>query len=349
MDNPLADDLDHILSGTKGLREELRGKRIFITGGTGFFGTWILETLAWANSKLDLEVESVVLTRNISNFRKRSPHIARNKAFSFLEGDVKTFRFPTRKFDYIIHAATDSTMKYTGMNSLSAFNDITDGTRHVLDCAVDCKADKMLYVSSGAVYGKQPTAIARLDENYPGGPDLADRSSVYAEGKRTAEMLCLLYSARHNLRVKIARCFAFVGPYLPLDKHFAIGNFILDATENKPIIVEGDGTTVRSYLYASDLIIWLLTILIRGKDCYPYNVGSERDITIEELATLVSKTAEKPVGIQIRAEKSKRGEIDRFVPSTQRAQKELKLKQTVNLESGIRNTIEFAKLSRNEK
>jgi nucleoside-diphosphate-sugar epimerase len=349
MANPLANDLDHILSRTRDLWEEFRGKRIFITGGTGFFGTWILETLAWANSKLDLDIESVVLTRNISSFGKRSPHIANNKSFSFLEGDVKTFGFPTRKVHYIIHAATDSTMKYTSMNSLSAFDDITEGTRHVLDFAVKCRASNILYVSSGAVYGKQPGSLARLDERYLGGPSSADSSSVYAEGKRTAEMLCVLYSNRYNLAIKITRCFAFVGPWLPLDKHFAIGNFILDAVENKPIIVKGDGTPVRSYLYASDLTIWLLTILIRGKNCYPYNVGSERGITIEELATLVSKTAEKPVGIQIRAKKSERGEIDRFVPSTQRAQKELKLKQTINLKSAIHNTIRFAELSRNEK
>jgi nucleoside-diphosphate-sugar epimerase len=337
----ITDDLEHILQYAGDVLEEFRDKKIFITGGTGFFGIWILETLAWANSKLNLNIEAVILTRNIKNFKKKAPHIVSSKSFSFIEGNVKNFKFPKQKFNYIIHAATDSIIKYDKINSISAFDDIVEGTRHVLDLAVSCKASNILNVSSGAVYGKQPYNLSHVPEDYMGAPDLTSLNSVYAEGKRTAEILCALYSNKYNLSIKIARCFAFVGPYLPLDKHFAIGNFILNLIENKPIIIKGDGTPVRSYLYVSDLIIWLFTILVKGKNCYPYNVGSEEEVSIEKLARIIAKFAKIPLEIEIQTRKSKHNIIDRYVPSTQRAQEELKLKQMVDLESSIYKTKRF--------
>jgi len=340
----IKDDLEHILQYAGDVLEELRDKKVFITGGTGFFGIWILEALAWANAKLNLNIEAVVLTRDIENFNRKAPHIVSNKSFSFIEDDVKNFKFPKQKFNYIIHAATDSIIKYDNINSISAFYDIVEGTRYVLDFAVSCKASSMLYVSSGAVYGKQSYNLSHISEDYMGAPDLTSLNSVYAEGKRTAEMLCTLYSNKYNLSIKIARCFAFVGPYLPLDKHFAIGNFIGDLIENKPIIIKGDGTPVRSYLYVSDLIIWLFTILVKGKNCYPYNVGSEEEVSIEKLAKIIAKFAKIPLEIEIQTKKSKHNIIDRYVPSTKRAQEELKLKQIVDLESSIYKTKIFAEL-----
>jgi dTDP-glucose 4,6-dehydratase len=290
----------------------------------------------------------VVLTRNIENFKRKASHIVSNKSFSFIEGDVRKFKYPKQKFNYVIHAATDSIIKYDNINSISAFDDIVEGTRYVLDFAVSCKASKILYVSSGAVYGKQPNNLSHVPEDYMGAPDLNSIYSVYAEGKRTAEMLCTLYSNKYNLSIKIARCFAFVGPHLLLDKHFAIGNFIGDLIENKSIVIKGDGTPVRSYLYVSDLVIWLLTILIKGKNCYPYNVGSEEEVSIEKLARIIAKFSKTPLDVEIKTKKSNLNIIDRYVPSTKRAQEELGLKQIIDLESSIYKTKRFAEILKSE-
>jgi dTDP-glucose 4,6-dehydratase len=126
---------------------------------------------------------------------------------------------------------------------------------------------------------------------------------------------------------------------LQLDIHYAIGNFIRDALKGGPIQVKGDGTPYRSYLYAADLVIWLWTILFKGKSCRPYNVGSEEAITIKDLANLVAKVYKKSLEIRI-TEKAESNQVpDRYVPAVGRASAELNLKQTISLPEAIRRTI----------
>jgi len=341
MDNPLAVDLNHILAHTEGLWEELRGQRLFITGGTGFFGQWMLESFIWANDKLGLDATAVVLTRNPGAFRKRNPRLATHPAVQFRVGDVRSFEFPSVSSSHIIHMATEASAKLNLENPLLMLDTIVQGTRHVLDFAHYCGAKRFLLTSSGAIYGKQPPNITNIPEDYVGAPDTMNPCSAYGEGKRLAEHLCALYNKEYGIEAKIARCFAFVGPYLPLDTHFAIGNFIRDGIKGGPIRVKGDATPYRSYLYAADLAIWLWTILFRGAACRPYNVGSEKGITIAEVAHTVAGALHPPVEVKIQ-EKSISGKIhERYVPLTQRALLELHLRQTIGLEEAIKRTIRY--------
>lgn len=339
MSNPLANDLDHILNHTRDLWDELRGNRIFITGGTGFIGCWLLESFAWANDKMGLKAKSVILTRNLKAFKEKAPHLAANPALQFHIGDVRNFNFPEGEFSHIIHAATEASAKLNKEEPQIMFDTIVQGTMHVLDFARYCGTQKFLFISSGAVYGKQPSDMTHIPEDYQGAPDPCDPGSAYGEGKRTAEMLCALYAKQYGIETKIARCFAFVGPYLPLDIHFAIGNFIRDGMQDGPIQVKGDGTPYRSYLYAADLAIWLWTILLRGESCRPYNVGSAEVLTIAELACTVGQAFTPPVAVQI-AKSAIPGQLaERYVPSTQRAQIELGLKNHIGLHSAIKKTV----------
>ena len=210
-----------------------------------------------------------------------------------------------------------------------------------LDFAVSAGVQSLLLASSGAVYGKQPYDITHVPEEYRGGPDTSSPFSAYGEGKRVAELLGSFYAKNYGLQVKIARCFAFVGPHFPLDKHFAIGNFILNGINHQPIYIKGDGTPLRSYLYSSDLIIWLLTILISGKTCYPYNVGSEESVSIADLAAVVSDCFNPPAGIEINPNAHKAGNIEQYVPSVKRARTELGLIQRVSLRDAVVKTILF--------
>ena len=336
--NSLAQDLDDILVRTYDLWDELRSQRIFITGGTGFFGCWLLESLIWANDKLGLNTEVVVLTRNYDAFRKKAPHLANHPSIQFIIGDVTSFNFPEGNFSYVIHAATEASAKLNEENPLLMFDTIVQGTRHTLEFAKLCQAKKFLLTSSGAVYGKQPSALTHIPEDYIGAPDPTHAQSAYGEGKRAAEMLCTLYGKQYGFETKIARCFAFVGPYLPLDTHFAIGNFIRDGLQGGPILVNGDGTPYRSYLYAADLAVWLWTILLKGRSCYPYNVGSDVDITISNVARLVGSVFQPPIEVVIAKKPSGEKPGQRYVPLTTRAFSELGLKPIIALEEAIQRT-----------
>ena len=342
--NPLASDLDHVLEHTRDLWDDLRGERLFITGGTGFFGCWLLESLLWANGRLGLGASAVVLTRDPHAFHKKAPHLAADEALRLMPGDVCTFDFPSGAFSHIIHAATESSGKINRQDSLLMLDTIVGGARHTLDFAETCKARRLLLTSSGAVYGKQPPDMTHIPEDYQGAPDQTDPRSTYGEGKRLAEHLCALYAQRTSIELKIARCFAFVGPYLPLDAHFAIGNFIRDALRGGPIVVKGDGTPRRSYLYAADLAIWLWTILLRGQSGRPYNVGSSQDLSISDLAQTVGAcfTPRPPVEVM---EMPAHGQpVSRYVPCSERCASELKLAALVGLPDSIRRTANWTTL-----
>jgi nucleoside-diphosphate-sugar epimerase len=335
--NRLAGDLDNILERTEPLWQELRGQRILITGATGFFGCWLLESFAWANRRLNLKASTVGLCRRPDRLAQKAPHLVQDPAITLHAADVRHGDFPQGEFSHVIHAATEASAKLNNESPLIMFDTIVEGTRRALQFALASSVSRFLLVSSGAVYGVQPFELTHISESFAGGPDPLDRASAYAEGKRSAEMLCSL-AASSRLAVTVARCFAFVGPYMQLDAHFAIGNFILDAMQGGPIQVNGDGSPFRSYLYASDLTVWLWTMLFKGQSRRAYNVGSEDALDIGTLANEVAAVMPQKVSISIAAAPIAGAPVHRYVPSTARAREELGLRAEVPLHEAIRRT-----------
>jgi dTDP-glucose 4,6-dehydratase len=320
------------------------GSCIFITGATGFFGKWLLESFIYLNKELGLNASIYALSRNPDIFLEQFPFFRNEKCLTWINGDIRTFEFPFYKIDYIIHAATDADAKLNAENPLLMLDTITEGTKRVLELArMQTGLKSMLLTSSGAIYGKQPENITHIKETNSFPIDINNPGSAYAEGKRLAELYCSIYAKQFNIPVKIARCFAFVGPYLPLDKHFAIGNFINDILSNREIVIKGDGTPLRSYMYATDLVIWLLTILLKGEVNKPYNVGSDQEISILDLALLAKSFHRASGDINVTGQSSNLPR-EQYIPDISSCKKYLNLNVLTSLEESMGRVIRSSKV-----
>ena len=260
---PLSKDLNEILERAEDDLSALDGTRLFVTGGTGFVGTWLLEALVWCQKCSGKGPTIEILTRTPGFFSERSPHLAKNILLS--KGDILLKKKLVNHPDFIIHAATPASATLNNENPQLMFNTIVDGMRNVLEMAAGGSTPRMLFTSSGAVYGRQPPDLSHVPESFMVAPDPLLPANAYREGKRAAEILGAIATEQGVADVVTGRLFAFVGPYLPIDTHFAVGNFIRDALSGGSVIVGGDGTPFRSYQYAADMVVWLLALLVRGE------------------------------------------------------------------------------------
>ena len=296
--------------------------RIFVTGGTGFFGKSILDYLK-RHPDFRAGDEWMILSRDPERFQSRNADLLdQGRKIGFVTGDVRDFCAEGR-YDEIIHAATAAV---TTMADDEMTSTIVEGTRHVLDFAKSSGAKKILLTSSGAVYGPQ---TAPVGEDAPCNPVTA-----YGKGKLEAERMCV----ESGLDAKIVRCFAFTGPYLNRDIHYAIGNFIRDCLAGEPIIIKGDGTPQRSYLYADDLVEWLFAVLDRGVSGCPYNVGSPEGLSIREVAERVRAALGTKNDIRVLGVSVPGTPPSVYVPDVSRAVRELGLRDTVDLTTAVRHS-----------
>lgn len=317
-----------------------RNKKIFITGGTGFFGLWLLSALELLN-EMGCGVQTTVLSRAPDKFLLNNAQWSNAEWLQFQKGDVKTFIFDNRQYDYLIHAATDTNAD-AHSDPIRIFEDTADGSKRVLDFAVQAKIQRVLLTSSGAVYGPQPSDLELIPDNSSIACPTNLATSAYGEGKRVMEFLASAYYQKYGLTPVTARCFAFVGPGLPIDQHFAIGNFIRDALYSNEIRVKGAGTAVRSYLFAGDLCVWLLKLLTQGEAAGIYNVGADNHLSMKTLATKVGQilAPEKQVIIEGNENADNSGR-SRYVPSIERARLQHKLDAWTSLDDAIKITADF--------
>lgn len=339
-----ADDLDLVLSMTHGFWSRFAGARLFITGGTGFVGQWLVQTVQHANQCLDSRIELVVLTRDPQR-TGRSPAFSR-PGTQLVTGDVATALAPVGAFDLCIHAATDVGDSLQPTEPLKVFDSIVTGTRRVLELALNAGAKRFLLTSSGAVYGPQPPELDEVPESYTGAPSPLDPNAAYGNGKRAAEWLASAYTAqsvRGDFSACSARIFALLGPGLPLNGGFAAGNFIGSVLAGKSIHIKGDGRPLRSYLYMADLCVWLLRMLEAGAPGAAYNVGSRHAVSIADLARAVSAAAGGDVPIEIATAATCGTVAPRYVPDNRKAQQELGLVETTPLAIALAKTLAWSR------
>lgn len=334
-------DLKALIADARSDFETLQDARLFITGGTGYIGRWLLEAISYANTHLNLGMQAVILSRDPDRFATLYPHLANDSALSFIKGDVREFHIENPRFTHIIHAATD----VIAVNSpLDVFDVTVQGTRRVLDLARDSGATKVLLLSSGAVYGRNTGSGDRFSEASAVSTEVSSTNSAYGLGKINTEWLGNTYGQQYGFACKSARIFAQIGPYLELDAQFAAGNFMRDAMLNRPITIKGDGNAVRSYMYATDLVEWLIAILVRGQAGKAYNVGSDDPVSIAALAQTIARIAGlNQSKVQILGQTVKGAAPDLYVPETHATRTELGLSIRVSLEDALTRTMEWYK------
>lgn len=298
-------------------------RRIFITGGTGFFGKSILDYRLRHPDFLK-GCDITILSRNPGTFIAQNSYLVQQLGLQFCEGDVRSFTGESLgDFDALIHAATPAV---TTLPDEEMTSTIIGGTQRVLEFAHSHHVKKLLFTSSGAVYGPQS---APVDETIPCRP-----TTAYGEGKLRAEQMCI----GSGIPTTIARCFAFIGPFLNRRIHFAIGNFIQNCLDGEPIIIKGDGTPIRSYLFADDLVEWLFAILERGSANRAYNVGAAEAFSIRAIAEQVRTTLGSQVPIRVLGV-SKASSPSVYVPRIDRIQNELSLQAKTPLHEAILKSV----------
>lgn len=312
--------------------EALSGASVLLTGATGWFGVWLLDALCAADELMGLNLSITAVSREPRRFLTRFPQFVAEPRIKWVKADVRHLSLGGH-FSHVVHGAADNSVDAGADATQALFETLVDGTRKVLDAASPrCKS--MLLLSSGAVYGPARAGQARFSEADACGPDPSLAHNAYAEGKRAAE-LCAAIAALRGVPVRIARCFAFVGPHMPFAGHFAIGNFIADAAGGRPIQVKSDGRPLRSYLYMTDLVAALLMILCNGAVGRAYNVGSDRELCIEDLAHTVNRVTG---GSGVVVEGAPSDPHDRYVPDTSRLRQELGFSAEIGLEDAISRT-----------
>lgn len=336
----LSEDFSDILDRSSACLKKLDGATIMVTGGSGFFGTWLAHSFfaAMCNNAYNFDIR--VVCRDPGRFIDAYPYFKKRKGFHFhAHNVVEPFPFKD-KVDYLIHAATSASAKLNAEKPLEMIDTILAGTRHALDFAVACKVKSFLFTSSGAVYGSIPYGV-KVVESALTGPDLRQPKSAYAEAKRMAELLCAIYSSQHSMHTKLLRCFAFIGPFMNFDAHFAAGNFILDGIRGMAPHIKGDHRTVRSYLYGADLVNAILLTLANptersGTDTL--NVGSSTPITIAELAETIRHNLGVADSVTYAEGRQLNDIIDWYVPNIDRLQSDYTFEPLSDLALGIKKT-----------
>jgi dTDP-glucose 4,6-dehydratase len=321
---------------------DLKDSTILVTGGTGFMGTWIAETIAYLNDYYDFNAKLVLLSSSAKNFKIRYPALAARQGIALIERDIRNLNDIQDDINWIIHAAASPDNRNHLSDPKRTIEVIVNGTNSALEFASRLPdLRRFLNISSGHVYGTQPWDMEKIPESYFGSLDCSSLTSVYPESKRLAETLCTVFKNQQRIPIANARPFAFIGPYQSLDSPWAINNFIRDGIHGGPIRILGDGLTVRSYMYPSDMALWLLTILVKGSNGVSYNVGSPNGITLQNLAEKIANRFATPPKIIARTSKDKNLHSTRFVPDISLAQNKLGLKIKVDLDTAITRTLQW--------
>jgi nucleoside-diphosphate-sugar epimerase len=319
------------------------GKTVLVSGANGFLPAYMVETLLYLNETAGTGCRVVGLVRNREKAEKRFSHVLGRSDFSLLVQDVCAPIEVDNKIDFIIHAASQASPKYYGIDPAGTLLANTLGTYNLLQLASKHVVEGFLFFSSGDVYGRvnQETPIKEADYGWL---DPTDVRSCYGESKRLGETMCAAWKHQYGVPVKIVRIAHTYGPGLALNDGRVFADFVANIIRNEDIVLKSDGTARRPFLYLADATLAFFTVLLRGENGQAYNVANEAgDISVRELAELlVGLFPERKLAVKFVTGASQPGyiasKIQGGVPDTTKIRK-LGWRPTTSLEEGFRRTV----------
>lgn len=339
-------ELSEIQQRTHLAQEHLDGAWIFATGMTGPFGYWLISAFEHLRTSAGVRIRLDLLSRDPSAFLARNPRLLQHDWLQVAAGDVRTFSIPSNPYSHVITAAaTTASETFHGQTPGLKFSTVVNGTQQVLNSLNPSHDYRVLLVSSGSTCGTSLLAPQqKIPEAWPEAPPLVS-GAVLGHAKRAAEVAALCHAEenpRHS--VSILRCFSFSGPAMPLNLHYAIGNFVEAAVTGRSIVVRSNGSAVRSYMHMGDMTAWLLQALAIAPAGQVLNLGSEVALSVLELAEVVKRVSGIRAPIEVLGDKEgspSTSAAPYYVPSTAVTRAHLKVDEWTPIEESIRRWISF--------
>jgi nucleoside-diphosphate-sugar epimerase len=309
-----------------------------ITGGSGFIGTWLTLSWVYAHKKFGGGGKLLVTSRNSESNRHLLESINPFAPVTYLDSDIREFVMPPDfENSFLVHAATPASDELNRSNPDLMLSIVVDGQKQVVLESKRVNVKRFLFLSSGAVYGPQPLDLPYLSEEMFNPSHNSSANSAYGEGKRISEGIGNRALHESGLQFVTARLFAFLAPYLPMDTHFAAGNFLSQATNALPITISSGGGSQRTYQYGSDMVVWLWSLLVKGQAGEAYNVGSDQAVSILGLAQTIQNQVRPMVDLEVLGIDAPNN-ISRYVPSVEKIKKEFGVDNQVELAKAIERT-----------
>ena len=340
----IAGDCAHSYLNVSKKLNKLKGKSLFITGGTGFMGSWICEMVYYMNAVHDMDISLFLMARNQDRFDKNFPYLKKSKKIKFIRSDVKDNLDLPKSVNYIIHAAANPDNRFHSSRPFESMTTVGEGTSALLQSAMRLSnLENIVNVSSSSVYSTTLKKGERFSEELLGPCGDNRFSNSFSEANRYGEALC--YSARSELRLPITtvRPFTFCGAYQSIDSPWAINNFINDALHERPIRIHGDGKDIRSYMYGSDLAAWILVIMLHAKSGQTYNIGNSDAYSLKEIAEKVAIFFQPKSSIMTNTSLVMDHNHSILLPDVTKAKQDFGLEQFTDINIAIERTAQWYK------
>lgn len=335
MDELIEKDIEEIKRSLLEFEDKIKNNTFLITGGAGFLGSWLCDVVNAFGGRI------ICIDDLSSGSEENIKHLLRRENFELIRKDICEFSID-KDADYVIHAACIASPPLYQKYPIKTLDTNVLGTRNVLKFAKRMNVKGFLFTSTSEVYGD--ARVIPTPEDYWGNVNPIGSRSVYDEGKRVAETYCYSYFQKFGLPVRIARIFNTYGPRLDIKSTSRYGRvvvkFILQALNNEPVTVYGDGSQTRSFCYITDIIIGLFRLLLKpGLDGEVINIGNIEESSIIDLAKFIIKLTKSQSKIVFRP--LPKDDPKRRKPDISKARNLLKWKPKTNLKEGLLRTISW--------